>query len=229
MENKKLDQTTTTSKAANTDEKEEALDQELSNEEPNTLGESEENKVENLDQENNSHRDEVIREENESLKNKLLRALADNENVRKQAEKIRLEGLKYGVQPLARELLNVVDNFERALENEEELKKEPLLEGFLLINKEVLSILEKFKINKINAIGQTFDANFHQAMFEKPTDDYKPGIVCEIVQDGYLFHDRLLRPALVGVAKETQPESNEKTSKDTDKEEKNTQLENTSE
>ena len=142
-----------------------------------------------------------LEKENQELKDKLLRSLADNENVRKQSEKIRLEVMKYGVQPLARELLNVVDNFERALENNEKTEKKTLLEGFLLIQKEIINILEKFKITKINAHGQQFDANFHQAMFEKPTDSMDPGKVCEIVQDGYLFHDRLLRPSLVGVAK----------------------------
>lgn len=142
-----------------------------------------------------------LEKENLDLKDKLLRSLADNENVRKQSEKIRLEAIKYGVQPLARELLDVVDNFERALENKEKTDKETLLDGFLLIQKEVINILEKFKIKKINAHGEQFDANFHQAMFEKPTDTMVPGKVCEIVQDGYLFHDRLLRPSLVGVAK----------------------------
>ena len=64
-----------------------------------------------------------------------------------------------------------------------------------------MNILDKFNIKKIDALGQPFDANLHQAMFEKPTKDFDQGIVCEIIQDGYKFHDRLLRPAMVGIAK----------------------------
>ena len=138
----------------------------------------------------------------EETKDKLLRVLAENENVRKQAERNRIDTIKYGVQPLARELVNVVDNFERALNSVEDISQKKALEGFELIQKEILQILDKFSIKKIDALGQTFDANLHQAMFEKPTKEFSPGLVCEIVQDGYTFHDRLLRPAMVGIAKE---------------------------
>ena len=185
-----------------TQEKEDIIDN-LDN--SNTISENEElREKEDSSTEDKDSAEEIeseLEKENLDLKDKLLRSLADNENVRKQSEKIRLEAIKYGVQPLARELLDVVDNFERALENKEKTDKETLLDGFLLIQKEVINILEKFKIKKINAHGEQFDANFHQAMFEKPTDTMGPGKVCEIVQDGYLFHDRLLRPSLVGVAK----------------------------
>lgn len=201
-------------------------DQETSNGEGQISDNQEGFEVE--DSEKNTNEDNDLKKENENLKDKLLRSLADNENVRKQSEKSRLESQKYGIQPLARELLNVVDNFERALENQEKLQKEPLLEGFLLIKKEVLNILEKFKIIKINAVGQSFDANYHQAMFEKPTNDFNPGQVCEIIQDGYLFHDRLLRPALVGVAKEIQ-ESQAEGAEQLKSAEENSQLEESSE
>ena len=85
------------------------------------------------------------------------------------------------------------DNNEKSLE-----------EGFTLIQKEILSILDKFNVKKINALGEDFNANFHQAMFEKETNEFEVGKVCEIVQDGYTFHDRLLRPVLVGVAKKSE-------------------------
>ena len=204
----------------------ENFDQETSNGEGQISDNQEGFEVE--DSEKNTNEDNDLKKENENLKDKLLRSLADNENVRKQSEKSRLESQKYGIQPLARELLNVVDNFERALENQEKLQKEPLLEGFLLIKKEVLNILEKFKIIKIDAVGQSFDANYHQAMFEKPTNDFNPGQVCEIIQDGYLFHDRLLRPALVGVAKEIQESQSERSDQVNSAEEKS-QLEESSE
>ena len=142
-----------------------------------------------------------IKKELEENKDKLLRSLAENENIRKQMEKIRIETNKYGVQPLAREILNIVDNFNRALSLKTDDNEKALEEGVSLIQKEILNILEKFNVRKIEALGEDFDANFHQAMFEKETDDFEEKKVCEIVQEGYTFHDRLLRPVLVGVAK----------------------------
>ena len=142
-----------------------------------------------------------IKKELEDNKDKLLRALAENENTRKQMEKIRIETNKYGVQPLAREILNIVDNFNRALSLKTDDNEKALEEGVSLIQKEILNILEKFNVRKIEALGEDFDANFHQAMFEKETDDFEERKVCEVVQEGYTFHDRLLRPVLVGVSK----------------------------
>ena len=160
--------------------------------------------VESLDKDNTK----LLEEELEDTKDKLLRALAENENIRKQMDKTRQEGIKYGVQPLAREIINIVDNFDRALNTKSESNEKALEEGFLLIKKDILSILDKFNIIKINALGESFDANYHQAMFEKETKEYEEGKVCEIVQEGYKFHDRLLRPVLVGVAKkETEKET----------------------
>ena len=157
-------------------------------------------------------------------KDKLLRSLAENENTRKQMEKIRIETNKYGVQPLAREILNVVDNFNRALNLKDDNNEKGLEEGLNLIQKEILSILEKFNVKKIQALGEDFNANFHQAMFEKETNEFEDGKVCEIVQDGYTFHDRLLRPVLVGVAKksnENNSDTNIEVNDHTENEEKN--------
>ena len=167
--------------------------------------------VESLDKDNTKS----LEEELEDTKDKLLRALAENENIRKQMDKTRQEGIKYGVQPLAREIINIVDNFDRALNTKSESNEKALEEGFLLIKKDILSILDKFNIIKINALGESFDANYHQAMFEKETKEYEEGKVCEIVQEGYKFHDRLLRPVLVGVAKkETETETETETEKE---------------
>ena len=156
----------------------------------------------NDEAENTDNNIKKLEEELGETKDKLLRSLAENENIRKQMDKARQEGIKYGVQPLAREIINVVDNFDRALNLQSESSEQALDEGFVLIKKDILSILDKFNITKISALGETFDANYHQAMFEKETNDYQEGKVCEIVQEGYRFHDRLLRPVLVGVAKE---------------------------
>ena len=155
-----------------------------------------------------------LKKELSENKDKLLRALADSENTRKQMEKIRIETNKYGVQPLAREILNVVDNFNRALNLKDDNNEKSLEEGLSLIQKEILSILDKFNVKKIDALGEDFNANFHQAMFEKETNEFEVGKVCEIVQDGYTFHDRLLRPALVGVAKKLNDNNNDKKAED---------------
>lgn len=165
---------------------------------------NQENKVESEEDpqdQKDQDMEQTLKAELDETKDKLLRVLAENENVRKQAEKTKIDSLRYGVQPLARELINVVDNFERAIDSFKSATEDKTIEGFELIKKEIEQILEKFSIKKIGALGETFDANLHQAMFEKPTSDFENGTVCEIVQDGYTFHDRLLRPAMVGIAK----------------------------
>ncbi len=165
-------------------------------------------------EEDNSETLVSLKKELSENKDKLLRSLAESENTRKQMEKIRIEANKYGVQPLAREILNVVDNFNRALNLKDDNNEKSLEEGLTLIQKEILSILEKFNVKKIKALGEDFNANFHQAMFEKETNEFEVGKVCEIVQDGYTFHDRLLRPVLVGVAKKQNENNNDKKAED---------------
>ena len=206
-------------------EQQENIDEKLSQEK------GKDNKIldEDISENNESSGDEDISENNETSsegdnletidslkkelsenKDKLLRSLAESENTRKQMEKIRIETNKYGVQPLAREILNVVDNFNRALNLKDDNNEKGLEEGLNLIQKEILSILEKFNVKKILALGEDFNANFHQAMFEKETNEFEDGKVCEIVQDGYTFHDRLLRPVLVGVAKKSNENNSDK-------------------
>ena len=175
-------------------------------------------------EEDNLETIDSLKKELAENKDKLLRSLAESENTRKQMEKIRIETNKYGVQPLAREILNVVDNFNRALSLKDDNNEKGLEEGLNLIQKEILSILEKFNVKKIQALGEDFNANFHQAMFEKETNEFEDGKVCEIVQDGYTFHDRLLRPVLVGVAKksnENNSDENIEVNDNTENEEKN--------
>merc|ERR1712178_180646 len=189
----------------------EKLEQE---QEPKILNEESPEKDEITDNEGDNESDSVtidsLKKELSENKDKLLRSLAESENTRKQMEKIRIETNKYGVQPLAREILNVVDNFNRALNLNDDNNEKSLEEGLTLIQKEILSILEKFNVKKIKALGEDFNANFHQAMFEKETNEFEDGKVCEIVQDGYTFHDRLLRPVLVGVAKKTNEKKKKK-------------------
>ncbi|MBF96089.1 MAG: Protein GrpE [Alphaproteobacteria bacterium MarineAlpha9_Bin4] len=168
--------------------------------------ESENNQANDEEKESEELKDPLkeLKSELAETKDKLLRVLAENENIRKQSEKTRVDIIKYGVQPLARELVNVVDNFERAINSVLETTEKKTLEGFELIQKDITNILDKFNVKKIDALGNPFDANLHQAMFEKPTEEYEPGVVCEIVQDGYTFHDRLLRPAMVGISQKSE-------------------------
>ena len=175
---------------------------------------SEKNEIES--DEDNIDTIDALKKKLAENKDKLLRSLAESENTRKQIEKIRIETNKYGVQPLAREILNVVDNFNRALNLKDDNNEKGLEEGLNLIQKEILSILEKFNVKKINALGEDFNANYHQAMFEKETNEFDEGKICEIVQDGYTFHERLLRPVLVGVAKKSNENSNDKKIEDGD-------------
>ena len=221
----------------NSMEQQENIDEKLSQEkgkdnkilDEDVLENNESSGDEDISENNESSGDEDISENNETSsegdnletidslkkelsenKDKLLRSLAESENTRKQMEKIRIETNKYGVQPLAREILNVVDNFNRALNLKDDNNEKGLEEGLTLIQKEILSILEKFNVKKIQALGEDFNANFHQAMFEKETNEFEDGKVCEIVQDGYTFHDRLLRPVLVGVAKKSNENNSDK-------------------
>ena len=104
--------------------------------------------------------------------------------------------------------MSVLDNLERALKSIDldELKKSDqnisqFIEGIELTEKQIITVFEKFKIEKINSLEQNFDPNLHQAMFEVENPDKQPGIITEVVQEGYLIGDRLLRPAMVGVVK----------------------------
>ena len=198
----KIDQTT--------DQENKVLAEESLDKNNTSIDEGSSENNETSSQEGNLENIDSLKKELSENKDKLLRSLADCENTRKQMEKIRIETNKYGVQPLAREILNVVDNFNRALKLKDDNNEKSLEEGLTLIQKEIISILDKFNVKKIDALGEDFNANFHQAMFEKETNEFEVGKVCEIVQDGYTFHDRLLRPVLVGVAKKSNENNNDK-------------------
>lgn len=140
------------------------------------------------------------------MKDQWLRALADAENNRKRAAKEREDTQKFAITNFARELLSVTDNLRRALENCPQTADLPesvkaLITGVDMTEKEFLNILERHGVKKINPLHQKFDPNFHQAMFEVETDEHAPGLIVQVLQHGYVLHDRLLRPALVGVAK----------------------------
>lgn len=138
-------------------------------------------------------------------KDRLLRALAETENVRRRADRDRKDAETYAGTRLARDLLGVHDNLARALAHVDDALREghaTFLEGIEITHRELLNAFAKHKIERVDpAPGQKFDANRHQAMFEAPVEGAEPGTVIEVMQPGFVIADRLLRPALVGVAK----------------------------
>jgi molecular chaperone GrpE len=179
---------------------------------------------------------EVVEEEDEEeyndlevkvkeLKDQLMRTLADGENLRKRTLKEVEQAKKYSHISFVRDLVSSVDNLKRALDSIPEDKSnlsEPiknLILGLEIVEKEIVTTLEKNNIKQISPLGEKFDYNFHQAMFEIPTNDCDPGLVVEVSQNGYLLYDRLVRPAMVGISKkieekkdnqETEGQSSEK-------------------
>ena len=151
--------------------------------------------------------------EEEELRNQLLRAMADNENLRKRTEREVAAAKKYGTFSFVRDMLASIDNLEKAIslipENKDEMDEtlKNILIGVDMTGREVASVLERHGISKINPDGEKFDYNLHQAMFEVPTNEVEPGTVVQVVQLGYLLHDRLIRPAMVGVSKSVEPEN----------------------
>ena len=159
------------------------------------------NNEEDLDNVENDTQNEI-----EDLKDQLLRTLAENENLRKRTAKEIEQIKKYGHISLLRDFLNVVDNMERAVksstsENKSEEGVKNLIHGIEIVLKEMKSLLDKNQIKKIEPLNEKFDYNFHQAMFEAPSSEYDEGLILEVVQPGYVLHDRLIRPAMVGVSK----------------------------
>jgi molecular chaperone GrpE len=149
--------------------------------------------------------------ERDELKDQLLRALADTENMRRRSEREAANVRKYGHTPFARDLVGAIDNLARAvesapdnLENLDDTTKS-LITGIQLSWTELQSVIEKHGIRRVEPHGEKFDYNLHQAMFEVPTFDQPSGVVLEVVQHGYVLHDRLLRPAMVGVSKAGEP------------------------
>jgi molecular chaperone GrpE len=140
-------------------------------------------------------------------KGQLLRALAETENVRRRAQREREDSFKYAVAGFAKELLSVADNLRRALDSlpESEVRDERtrgLLAGVAATERELLSVFERHGIQRIDPDGERFDHNLHQAIFEAERPGKPSGTIIEVLQPGYVLHDRLLRPAMVGVAKE---------------------------
>lgn len=158
---------------------------------------------------------EELRAERDDLRDRFMRALAEVENIRKRSERDRYEAERYGGSRLARDILPVHDNLRRALSAATEDQGEvssALVEGVELTMRELLSVFKKHGIEMVAPErGDRFDPQLHQAMFEAPVPETKAGEIIEITEVGFTLHDRLLRPAKVGVsstpAKPPEPEA----------------------
>ncbi len=149
----------------------------------------------------------VLEGEVASLKDQLLRAIAETENVRRRSQREREDSVKYAAAPIIRDLLGVADNLQRALESvPEELAAENevvsnLRLGVQMTQKELMSAFERHQIRVIHPLGEKLDPHFHEAMFEIEDPEQPAGTVVQVIQAGYRLHDRLIRPARVGISK----------------------------
>ena len=149
---------------------------------------------------------EKLNSENAELKDRVLRALADVENMRRRSEREASDARIYAVTALARDLLPVADNLSRALDSvpaeaRAEAAVRTFVDGVELTARELQTALGRHGVKKLEPKGEKFDPNFHQAMFETPDESVPSGTVTEVVQSGWKIGDRVLRPALVGISK----------------------------
>ena len=200
--------------------------------EDNTDGINSDNKDTNeepAEEETQETEEDILKEEIKTLKEEKIRVLAEMENLRKRFDREKIDSIKYGSVNFARDILSPGDNLERALSaiNQEEEHPQSiknLIEGLLMVKKELSTALEKNGITKIESLDKKFDPNLHQAMMEIENNDLEEGIVVQEIQTGYMMHDRLLRPAMVGVSKKSQKatevESNKEVESDSEDSEK---------
>jgi molecular chaperone GrpE len=137
--------------------------------------------------------------ENEKLKEQYLREAAEKDNLRKRTEKEKNEFYQYALSELFRELISILDNFDRALEKKEEGDKKHFREGIELIHKQLENLLKTNGIRPIELEGKKFDPRFHEALMSEESEEVKEPTISEVVQKGYMIHQRLLRPTLVKV------------------------------
>lgn len=150
---------------------------------------------------------EALEKERDGIKDQLYRAAAEMENTKRRAQRDVEQANKYGALGFMRDLTTPLDNMQRALDTApkerdalDETYKNILI-GLEMTVQEVTKIMEKHGVKIISPEGEKFDYNLHQAMFEVPTEEAEPGTVVAVAQSGYVLHDRLIRPAMVGVAK----------------------------
>ena len=165
------------------------------------------------DDENELNLEDLVKERDE-LKDKLMRSLAESENVRKRALKDRQDAEIYAVSKMSRDILSVYDNLQRALDLAEDILDEkslPMIEGLELTKKDLLEIFKRNKIEKIEPIsGDKFDPKLHQAMMESPSDEIEKGHIIGVLTVGFLIGERLLRASNVTVSSGQREESGDK-------------------
>jgi molecular chaperone GrpE len=151
---------------------------------------------------------EALRAENETLKDQRLRALAEAENIRRRAEREKAEASQYAVTKFARDMLGIADNFARALAAAPASVREAadpqlkaVLEGVEATDRQLLSTLERYGVKLVDTSDGKFDPNLHQAIAEVPGGGKAPGSIVDVVQTGFMIGERLLRPAMVTVAR----------------------------
>jgi molecular chaperone GrpE len=150
---------------------------------------------------------EALVAENAEMRDRLLRTMADMENLRRRTEREKTDTARYAISNFARDVLTVGDNLRRTIEHvpAEAAAQDPALKSFLdgveLTERELLNVLERHGVTRIDPVGQRFDPNCHQAMYEVQNPDVPEGTVVDVMQAGYVIGDRCLRPALVAVAK----------------------------
>ena len=208
MSKKKVSLNTDNNETKSLDDKNSETDAEIDNTDVNT----DESNAEDITL---AERVENQIKEIQDLKDQLLRSLADGENLRKRTIKEIADAKKYSHISFVRDLVSSVDNLQRALEavpDDKSQLSEPiknLVIGLEIVEKEILNTFEKHSLKQINPLGEKFDYNLHQAMFEVPTNEKEPGYVVEVSQKGFLLHDRLVRPAMVGISKKSEEETAE--------------------
>ncbi len=151
---------------------------------------------------------EYLQKELADAKDQMMRALADAENTRKRFLKERQDAGKYAIAAFSRDLIEVADNLRRALDAapQELINAEPqiksLFDGVEATERALLKTFEKNQIKSVNPLGEIFNPNYHEVMFEVPDPSKQPGIIIQVLETGYILNDRLLRPARVGVVKD---------------------------
>ncbi|MDU5080581.1 nucleotide exchange factor GrpE [Tissierella sp. P1] len=136
----------------------------------------------------------------EELNNKLLRLQADFINFRKRAEKEKESTISYALESFVCNLLPIIDNFQRAMESEND-KENNFYKGIEMIYQQLMKVLNENGVEQIKSLGESFDPNFHHAVFMEESNDYEEGKITEVLQNGYILKDRVIRPSMVKVAK----------------------------
>ncbi len=150
---------------------------------------------------------DLLREENKELQDKILRLAAEMENLRRRTEREKQDMAKFAITNFARDILTIDDNLNRALSSvpeaaiEEDPALKALVEGVDMTGRELVNVFERYGITRVDPKGEIFDPNCHQAMFEAPNPEVPHGTIIEVVATGYMIEGRVLRPAMVGLAK----------------------------